>query len=97
MTGATVDGAALLGRLAGIPREEVLSIWEQVKVNKAKLDNCAQHRFEAKPVKIGERQTCLACGGNMSLSAVGEYIHGYEAHGGNADDVWPGYRDKKTA
>lgn len=97
MTGATVDGAALLARLGNVSREEVLSIWDEVKANRAKLEGCARHRFEAKPVKIGEKQTCMACGGEMTLVAVGDYIRGYEAKGGDADDVWPGYRDRKPA
>lgn len=31
----------------------------------------------------------------MQITDIGQYIDGYEAHGGNADDIWPGYRATK--
>jgi hypothetical protein len=68
------------------------SLWEAVKENSAKKAACKRHRFEPHPVKLGEKQTCLDCGGTMSLTDMGNYIAGYEAAGQSADDIWPGYR-----
>lgn len=73
---------------------DALSPWEQVKANRAKLKACKRHRFEPKSVKLGEKQTCLECGGQISLTDMGQYIAGYVAGGGSADDIWPGYNDK---
>jgi hypothetical protein len=73
-------------------RVDFKGLWAEVKANRAKLDGCARHRFEAKPVKLGEKQICLMCGGTISLTDMGNYIRGYEAAGGSADDIWPGYR-----
>lgn len=80
-----------MSRISGIPRTEVLSLWEQVKENHRKLNACPRHRFEGKEVRIGQKMTCLECGGEMDLSRIGQYIDGYRAAGGDSDDVWPGY------
>jgi hypothetical protein len=85
------DGAEVLGKVSGLGRAEVMSIWEQVKANSAKLQACKLHRFEAQQVKLGQKMNCLNCGGMISLTDIGYYIRGYEAHGGNADDIWLGY------
>lgn len=77
---------------ASFTREAALSLWEQVKANNAALNACKRHRFEAIPVKLGDKQTCLECTGRISLMDLGQYISGYEAHGGSADDIWPGFR-----
>jgi hypothetical protein len=86
-----VDGAKALSEISGIPREEVLDIWAQVKANQVKLKACTKHRFEGGLVKIGQQIVCLNCGGKMGLVQAGRYVEGYEAAGGNIDDVWPGY------
>lgn len=89
------DGAQLLSNLSGMPRDKVLEIWEEVKINSAKLKNCIRHRFEQQSVKLGDKITCVNCGGVMSLSSAGEYVRGYKASGGDSDDVWPGFfKDK---
>jgi hypothetical protein len=79
---------------ASFTRGEALSLWEQVKANNAALNACKRHRFEARPVKLGEKQTCLECGGKIQLTDLGQYIAGYVAAGGNVDDIWPGYNGK---
>lgn len=86
----TIDGAEALSKVSGIPRTEVLSIWEQVKANSAKLRACPRHRFPGGDVKIGQKLTCLACGGEMGIPSIADYVRGYEAAGGSADDIWPG-------
>jgi hypothetical protein len=78
-------------------RNDALSLWEQVKANNAALRSCKRHRFESKPVKLGEKQICIECSGQISLTDLGQYIAGYVAGGGSADDIWPGYNDKPLA
>ena len=93
---AGTDGAKLLSDLSGVSRADVLSIWEEVKANRAKLDACARHRFLPVPVKMGDKVTCVVCGGILSLSALDSYVRGYKASGGNPDDIWPGYFKEKA-
>lgn len=94
----THDGFQTLSEISGISKSDVKQIFEDVKANIAKLLACKRHRFTAgvRPA-FGQKLTCQECGGTMGLMSAGEYIRGYEAAGGNADDVWPGYHgDKKT-
>jgi hypothetical protein len=97
-TPKTYDGVAELSRVTGLPRADILSIWAEAKANVAKLDTCPRHRFTSTPVKLGDKFICLACGGTVGLTDLGNYIRGYRAHGGDADDIWPGWatrHDKK--
>jgi hypothetical protein len=87
----TYDGATELSRVTGMPRAEILSLWEEVKVNMAKLNACPRHRFTPVPVKLGDKFTCTVCGGVTGPTDLGNYIKGYRAHGGDADDIWPGW------
>ena len=90
------DGVSALANVSGLSRESVLSIWEQVKANAARLDACPRHRFEpVGGVKLGEKLTCTTCGGTMGLVDIGNYIKGYVAAGKSADDVWPGFNDRR--
>ena len=91
------DGAKMLSDMSGIPREEIMSLWDQVKENHRKLRECKRHRFSGGKVSLGQKVICLECGGEMGLVSVGDYIRGYEAHGGNADDVWPHYHQGNRA
>lgn len=90
------DGVKLLADFSGLSKTKVLSIWEEVKENAAKLKACPRHRFPGGDVKLGQRVTCLECGGWMNLTRAGEYVNGYEAAGGDADNVWPGWREKPS-
>jgi hypothetical protein len=78
-------------------KADVLSLWEQVKANNRALEACERHLFAGGPVvKLGDKYPCLACGGSMRLTDIGPYIQGYEAAGGSADDIWPGYRKPRS-
>jgi len=77
-------------------RDEARTLFEQVKANSAAIRACPRHRFiGGHEVKLGEKHTCLVCRGEMRLTDIGPYIQGYEAAGGKADDIWPGYREKR--
>lgn len=70
-------------------------LWEEVKENSHRLEGCKRHRFEGGALeKLGQRYRCLDCKGQMGLTDIGSYISGYEAGGGDCNDVWPGYRDR---
>lgn len=92
---AGTDGADLLSELSGLSRESILKRWEKAKANKRRLDACARHRFfsrspsEGSP--FGKSFVCLNCGGAMNFLSIGEYIEGYQAAGGNPNDIWPGW------
>lgn len=68
------------------------AIWAQVKANSEKLRACKRHRFPAGPIRLGQRHTCLDGGGEIDGVALLHYIEGYEAAGGDAVDIYPGYR-----
>ena len=87
----TVDGATVLSQVSGVPRDDIMSIWEQVKANSTKLRACPRHRFLGGEIRLGQKVVCLFCGGEMGLVSVGDYIRGYVAAGGDENDVWPGF------
>lgn len=72
---------------------EAMTLWKQVKENRSKLRACERHLIDVptSPVRLGQRVTCVRCGGNMGLAELGYYIQGYEAAGKSANDIWPGY------
>lgn len=75
----------------------VKSIWQEVQDNRKALDSCSLHQFEPpEELKLGDVYTCKNCGGKKRISDISDYIHGYEAAGGNANDIWPGWRKKKS-
>jgi hypothetical protein len=64
----------------GIPREELLAIWDQVKANQARLDGCpGPHDFRSIPGNA-RRQRCATCGGELDLCNVLHYQEGLK-HG----------------
>lgn len=76
-------------------KDWMAKIWEDMKLNHAKRSACKRHFFDSPEIKLGVRLICQNCGGEMMLSDVGFYISGYEAAGGNANDIIPGYRTSK--
>lgn len=68
------------------------AIWQQIKANSEKLRACKRHRFPAGPIKLGQRHTCLDCGGEIDGVALLHYVEGYEAAGGDGADIYPGFR-----
>lgn len=65
--------------------KEIIDI---VKANGARLKLCSRHRFiwpESRT--LGTRLKCENCGGEMDAIQILRYIEGYEAAGGNINDV----------
>lgn len=95
MAEKTVDGTEVLSRVSGLSKDAIRGIWDDVKANSARLQACARHRFDG-GFQIGQKKVCLVCGGGMGLTDIGNYIRGYEAAGGNANDVWPDFHKPKS-
>lgn len=70
-------------------------ILAEVKENTRKLDSCDRHLFNGERVPFGKKYTCLKCGGKLNGTDVLYYINGYEAAGGDCDDIYPGWRGSK--
>lgn len=69
-------------------------LWLQAKINREKLDSCPKHFFDlaAPPYSFGAKAHCTHCGGVMDLLHINQYARGYEAAGGNPNDVVANYR-----
>ena len=67
---------------------------EAIRANQDKLDGCKRHRFAIgnPPYEFGMKLTCYNCGGRMDAVKAFVYVQGYEAAGGNANDVIPNFR-----
>lgn len=82
-------------------KDEAASLFEHIKRNRTKLDACPRHSFECAMTPdefraaFGQRLVCTRCNGAMLLTEIGQYIRGYEAAGGNADDIWPDFNTPK--
>lgn len=73
--------------------EESKAMLAAIKENQRKLDYCPRHQFEPMepPYKMGQKFECKRCGGFLNAINAYAYVRGYEAHGGNADDVMLGF------
>ena len=76
-------------------------IMREIRANHDRLDNCPRHRFDQteyeKMPRLGMKLTCVHCSGTMDVVAISHYIKGYEAHGGDCNDIWPGFRASKES
>lgn len=74
-------------------RKQINDLWEAIKANRKRLDECPKHRFDLgeAPYRINQRATCLNCHGEMELNAINQYRLGYRAAGGNPNDIVPGW------
>lgn len=73
------------------------ALFAEVQGNRAKLDSCKRHRFAGGSPVLGGRNTCLDCGGQIGNTDVMYYIAGFEAGGGNADEIWPGWHSRGSS
>lgn len=64
----------------------------QVRVNSQMLRSCPRHEFLVHSPTLLQKVKCNKCGGTLSLVDASYYVRGYVAAGGNADDVWPGWK-----
>lgn len=67
----------------------------EIRENNRRWRECPRHRYEAwNPDKhqLGQKHTCLQCGSSKSLTDIGCYIEGYQAAGGDPNDIMPNWR-----
>lgn len=71
-----------------IKRYDSRVLMQMAKDNNAKLDGCVKHHFDVKPpYKLGQKFTCFNCGGEMDALQAFRYCQGFEAAGGNPNEV----------
>jgi hypothetical protein len=64
--GGTYDGLGVLSEMSGLTRDDVASIWDEVRANHAKLVACTGHEFSLASkgrTFIDDRHKCAKCGG----------------------------------
>lgn len=96
-----------VGLLTDKPEHKIdfKAIFAAVRDNRDKLDACKRHLFNSEipgieggvAAMFGRKMECVNCGGSMDLTAINHYVRGYEAHGGNGDDILPGWREEPNA
>jgi hypothetical protein len=84
-----LDTVSQLSLRSGITRSEILEVWEKVKQNREKVGGCRRHRFEGDHLPVLGNKQCCECGGELSKTAIVNYIAGYRAAGGDPADIWP--------
>lgn len=77
--------------MAGLSNKELGEVWQKVKENHTKLNNCVRHKFEG-TVNSGRKLQCVQCGGEMDLIHVRYYCLGYAAALGDPKDIWTHFR-----
>lgn len=73
-----------------------------IRENRSKLNSCPRHKFDISAVewsalRIGQELVCKRCGGNMQARMAFEYTNGYEAAGGDPNDIIEGFRSGNEA
>ena len=81
-----MDSVDTISKATGIPRQDMLDIWERVKKNSAALEGClGRHEFRAvdPTKKFGGRYRCSKCHGEVDSTAHHWYTIGL-THGGTS-------------
>lgn len=83
----------VLGRVSGLGTDEARRIFEQVKVNQARLDACeGPHDFCIEHRRVGtivRDYKCRKCGGVLDSINVGWYKRGLEHAGRELEGAGP--------
>lgn len=74
--------------------EQTKTLMAEIRANRDKLDACPKHLFEIgpPPYRFGAKFTCSNCAGYMDAVQAFRYCQGYEAAGGDPNDVMPGFK-----
>lgn len=75
-----------------------------IAANNDKLNACSRHLFPTEVPGIeggvaamfGRKMKCKHCGATADLLYINAYIRGYVAHGGNGNDILPGWGPTET-
>lgn len=75
-------------------QQEAGELYAEIRANQNRLDACKRHRFDLgdPPYEFGMKVTCQNCGGEMDAIKAFVYVQGYEAAGGDPNDVIPNFR-----
>ncbi len=75
-------------------KEQTKQLLQQIRDNQKRLDECSKHKFAAfdVPMQLKQKLTCLRCGGKLDAIRAKYYVDGYEAAGGNPNEIIEGYR-----
>lgn len=74
-----MDSVDTISEATGIPRQDMLDIWERVKKNSAALEGCfGRHDFQVidPTKKFGARYKCSKCHGEVDSTAHHWYAIG---------------------
>lgn len=82
-------------KVAKMTRAEADALLKDIRSNHARRDACPRHLFLSEMLTIGRPMRCEHCGSTMQITDAGFYVKGYVAAGGNPNDVWPGWNDKR--
>jgi hypothetical protein len=76
-----VDARKILSRVSGLGENEIDKIWEEVKANSKRIDECkGPHDFEKEGEGIGAKYRCKKCKGRINGVSYFWYTKGLE-HG----------------
>ena len=74
---------------------ETDTLLAKIKANSLKLEQCKKHSFDfpkGLALQFGEKLTCSNCGGTMDAVQAFRYCEGFEAAGGNPNEIIDGFR-----
>lgn len=74
--------------MSNLDAREILA---EVRENIRRLKSCPRHTVDPASRVFGQPTYCIHCGGKLRAEELMQYIAGYRAAGGNANDIWPGY------
>lgn len=67
------------------------SLLAEVKANQAKRNGCSLHQFDVpEEIKLGQYYYCKNCGWKTRLPEISHYARGYQAAGGNPNEIMKG-------
>jgi hypothetical protein len=65
--------------------ETITNLMRDAFENSLRQSICARHYFTGPPA---ERKTCRNCASSVEMTAIINYMRGYQAAGGALDDIW---------
>ena len=74
------------------PRDAA-SLLRDIQANRQKLNACPKHSFIwENRLKFGQKLECKNCGGRMDAVQAFVYCQGFEAAGGNPNEIIEGFK-----
>lgn len=76
-------------------KKDAANLLAAIKANREALDKCPKHAFDyptERRLNFGEKLTCRNCGGKMDAVQAFVYCQGFEAAGGNPNEIIENFR-----